>query len=73
MKSPGWRAERRSIWGRATEALLRNALAAEALATGPTTDSSARSGTSLDDIYWVKSISKIIPICQTWMREQLAK
>jgi hypothetical protein len=30
-------------------------------------------GTTTDDIYWVKSISKIVPVCQKWMREQLAK
>lgn len=28
-------------------------------------------GTAVDDIYWLKSISQIIPACQIWMREQL--
>ena len=30
-------------------------------------------GTSVDDINWLKSMSKVIPACQKWMRGQLAK
>jgi len=31
------------------------------------------SNASVGDIYWVKVIAKVIPACQQWMREQLAK
>jgi len=30
-------------------------------------------GTAVDDVNWLKSMSKLIPACQKWMREQIAK
>jgi hypothetical protein len=30
-------------------------------------------GTAADDVNWLKSMSKLIPACQKWMREQIQK
>lgn len=39
----------------------------------PSGSTGGSEGTSVDDIYWVKSMSKVVPACQIWMRAQLAK
>lgn len=33
----------------------------------------ASEGTAIDDVDWLKSMSKLVPACQRWMRAQLAK
>lgn len=33
----------------------------------------ASEGTTVDDVNWLKSMSKLIPACQKWMREQIGK
>jgi len=39
----------------------------------PNGSSMGSEGTSADDIDWLKSMSKLIPACQKWMRDRLAK
>jgi hypothetical protein len=43
------------------------------LATLPSGGSYGSEGTAADDVSWLKSMSKLIPACQKWMREQIQK